>query len=255
MIKFFRKIRQKLINEGNLKKYLIYAIGEILLVVIGILIALQINNWNENLKDRKDELNGLIDLKDEFINNRQRFQATIEDKRTTEKSWKEFLITLMNQKIPFEEKGDLWRGSPGYRTTNLTNSTLNALLTSRQIDKIENDSLKILLLGWNDIFNDYREEEIAHWKFVTEKLFEYEQLNFPTIKVGPWEKLKFYKDLYSESYFQSLLIQAYQDLYYRNLLLANHKWLVLQLIEGENVEEKIDLIIKYLESEINSKRK
>ena len=53
MLKFFRRIRRKLIDEGNLKKYLIYAIGEILLVVIGILIALQINNWNEGQKTNK----------------------------------------------------------------------------------------------------------------------------------------------------------------------------------------------------------
>jgi hypothetical protein len=50
MIKFFRKIRQRLLSENKLSKYLIYAIGEIILVVIGILIALQINNWNENVK-------------------------------------------------------------------------------------------------------------------------------------------------------------------------------------------------------------
>lgn len=48
MIKFFRKIRQRLLNENKLGKYLFYAIGEIVLVVIGILIALQINNWNIN---------------------------------------------------------------------------------------------------------------------------------------------------------------------------------------------------------------
>lgn len=48
MIKFFRHIRQKLLSENKFSKYLIYAIGEIILVVIGILIALQINNWNEN---------------------------------------------------------------------------------------------------------------------------------------------------------------------------------------------------------------
>ncbi|SHI94702.1 DUF6090 family protein [Algibacter luteus] len=48
MIKFFRKIRQNLLSEGKTGKYLKYAIGEIVLVVIGILIALQINNWNEN---------------------------------------------------------------------------------------------------------------------------------------------------------------------------------------------------------------
>lgn len=46
MIKFFRKIRQKLLTENKFSKYLIYAIGEIILVVIGILIALQLNNWN-----------------------------------------------------------------------------------------------------------------------------------------------------------------------------------------------------------------
>ena len=50
MIKFFRHIRQSLIMENKTGKYLKYAIGEIVLVVIGILIALQINNWNENRK-------------------------------------------------------------------------------------------------------------------------------------------------------------------------------------------------------------
>jgi len=50
MIKFFRQIRQSLIMENKTSKYFKYAIGEIVLVVIGILIALQINNWNENRK-------------------------------------------------------------------------------------------------------------------------------------------------------------------------------------------------------------
>jgi hypothetical protein len=55
MIKFFRKIRQKMLMENKFSKYLLYAIGEIILVVIGILIALQINNWNENRKDSIEE--------------------------------------------------------------------------------------------------------------------------------------------------------------------------------------------------------
>jgi hypothetical protein len=54
MIKFFRKIRQKMLAENKFRKYLIYAIGEIILVVIGILIALQINNWNEERKDTSE---------------------------------------------------------------------------------------------------------------------------------------------------------------------------------------------------------
>jgi len=52
MIKFFRKIRQNLLIENKTGKYFKYVIGEIILVVIGILIALQINNWNENRKHK-----------------------------------------------------------------------------------------------------------------------------------------------------------------------------------------------------------
>ena len=60
MIKFFRKIRQKLLEQNRVSKYLIYALGEIILVVIGILIALQINNWNENRQNKK-RINSFIE--------------------------------------------------------------------------------------------------------------------------------------------------------------------------------------------------
>lgn len=63
MIKFFRHIRQRLIKENRFSKYMLYAIGEIILVVIGILIALQINNWNEEQKNSIKEKNALINLK------------------------------------------------------------------------------------------------------------------------------------------------------------------------------------------------
>ena len=53
MIKFFRKIRQQLLSQNRISKYLLYAVGEIVLVVIGILIALSINNWNEEKKNKR----------------------------------------------------------------------------------------------------------------------------------------------------------------------------------------------------------
>ncbi len=56
MIRFFRKIRQQLLTENKFSKYLIYAIGEILLVMIGILLALQVNNWNELRKKEQSEI-------------------------------------------------------------------------------------------------------------------------------------------------------------------------------------------------------
>lgn len=55
MIKFFRKIRQRLLTENKVSQYLLYALGETLLVVIGILIALSINNWNDQKKNTASE--------------------------------------------------------------------------------------------------------------------------------------------------------------------------------------------------------
>lgn len=69
MIKLFRHIRQNLLNEGKTTKYFKYAIGEIFLVVIGILIALQINNWNEERKDRNREQIILKSLQTDFKTN------------------------------------------------------------------------------------------------------------------------------------------------------------------------------------------
>ena len=82
MIKFFRKIRQKMLTENKFSKYLLYAIGEIVLVVIGILIALQINNWNESNKLKKEETLYLerliIDLeKDTFYYNKNIDRASL----------------------------------------------------------------------------------------------------------------------------------------------------------------------------------
>ncbi|TXD81592.1 hypothetical protein ESY86_07085 [Subsaximicrobium wynnwilliamsii] len=62
MIKFFRKIRQKLLTENKFSKYLLYAIGEIVLVVIGILIALQIDNNHNYNEQRRVEQEYLLSL-------------------------------------------------------------------------------------------------------------------------------------------------------------------------------------------------
>lgn len=70
MIKFFRSIRKNLLNEGKTTKYFKYAIGEIILVVIGILIALQINNWNEDRKYEHQKLKLMHALKQEFLINK-----------------------------------------------------------------------------------------------------------------------------------------------------------------------------------------
>jgi hypothetical protein len=62
MINFFRQIRQGLLSENRISKYLLYAVGEITLVMIGILLALQVDNWNENRNLAKKEITNLKEL-------------------------------------------------------------------------------------------------------------------------------------------------------------------------------------------------
>jgi len=77
MIKIFRKIHYDLIGKNKTGKYLKYAIGEILLVVIGILFALQINNWNEERKVRDHESVLLRELRNEMTFNRDDIIQTL----------------------------------------------------------------------------------------------------------------------------------------------------------------------------------
>ena len=75
MLTFFRRIRKALLGSGQVRKYLIYAIGEIALVVIGILIALQINNWNEWRKSQQKVVAQLRSLQGDLKRDIQEFKT------------------------------------------------------------------------------------------------------------------------------------------------------------------------------------
>lgn len=77
MINFFRKIRRQLADDNKPMKYMRYAFGEIALVVIGILIALQINNWNEEKKEQKLGEVVLHDIRDNILRNNDLIQEAI----------------------------------------------------------------------------------------------------------------------------------------------------------------------------------
>ena len=100
MITLFRRIREKLIASGSMTKYLLYAIGEILLVVIGILIALQVNNWNEerkkvsvketfieslivDLEQDSTQLTRAIEAHQRYLDNRLKLKEILEREQAT----------------------------------------------------------------------------------------------------------------------------------------------------------------------------
>lgn len=77
MIQIFRKIRQKLLSENRVTRYLIYSLGEIVLVMVGILLALQVNNWNEELKIRIADQRILQNLQTELVLNIKNLETDI----------------------------------------------------------------------------------------------------------------------------------------------------------------------------------
>ena len=79
MLPFFRKIRYRLAEDNQFLKYSRYAIGEIVLVVIGILIALYINNWNEERKEREKFDHALVDVEREIVSNIMRCRQVLQD--------------------------------------------------------------------------------------------------------------------------------------------------------------------------------
>ena len=140
MIKFFRKIRQKMLTENKFNKYLLYAIGEIFLVVIGILIALQINNWNETRKDREKEdffLHKLSsNLRDDIVSLHDIIDSDSLMIRDLAKLSNEILTVKSVQEISYDNNSKF-----KYFMFSPNTSVYDNLISSGQIGLIRNDSV------------------------------------------------------------------------------------------------------------------
>ncbi|KXI28413.1 DUF6090 family protein [Paraglaciecola hydrolytica] len=102
MIKFFRRIRQRMIKESRFSKYLFYAIGEIVLVVIGILIALQINNWNEQRKVDTEIVKVLKEIRTNLITDNLQIQQTYKLKAEDIRIQSVLIEALESGNIPYD---------------------------------------------------------------------------------------------------------------------------------------------------------
>ena len=156
-MKIFRNVRQKLAAENSVAKYLRYAVGEIVLVVIGILIALQVNNWNENQKQKKREtvylqnlsidLKKQIQLQDIYIDFEDIFLQDCKD-----------IVAHYEQNIGFKNMDSIFPKindlSARISFTN-ANTTLLEMINSGDINIIDNESLKKELMEFNQFIEGF----------------------------------------------------------------------------------------------------
>jgi hypothetical protein len=163
MIKFFRKIRQGLLSKNKFSKYLLYAIGEIVLVVIGILIALTINNSNQNSIIKEKEQTYLKGLKNEFQISKIKLNKLIEVNRHNLNSAKQILEFIANKnEIPTEKHFSelLYNTFSLNISFNPNNSILNEMINSGSLKDISNTDLRIQLTNWISTLDDISKQEM-----------------------------------------------------------------------------------------------
>lgn len=161
MLKLFRKIRRKLIDEGSLKRYFIYAVGEILLVMIGILLALQVSNWNQTRIEGKKEYKALSALNKEFKLNKQRIKTKQNLRISIAPKLEDYIKKISSGEADYNSFKDFYSDQFMFGMTNPSNGVIDALISSGEIALISNDSLKYFLADWkNQVENLYENEEI-----------------------------------------------------------------------------------------------
>ncbi|WP_204346699.1 DUF6090 family protein [Psychroserpens algicola] len=150
MIKFFRKIRQNLLSEGKTGKYFKYAIGEIVLVVIGILIALQINNWNQERIQKLEEQTIVKNIHTEYLQNKTILKRRIEEAELCEAALKQ-LMNIMGKDEDYLRKQNVDSllfyafDPPIFRPSE---NTISGLIQSGRLDLLQNKELVNLIYNW-----------------------------------------------------------------------------------------------------------
>ncbi len=165
MIKFFRQIRKSLLMENKTSKYFKYAIGEVVLVVIGILIALQINNWNQHKKELEKEQQILLSLKEEFQQNINE----LEFDHNINLSCINAIVTLLNfdTNQDFETKtidsliGQIFN----FATFDARLGVMNDVISSGNLQLIRDSKLRYALNQWTGELGDYAEDVIIRREY------------------------------------------------------------------------------------------
>jgi len=154
-------------EAGKTSRYLKYAMGEIILVVIGILIALQINNWNQDRNDRMHEAFLLLQINIEMQDNLEQLNIVQNSmKRLVDQGLNIVSIFPLNEeKINSEKFIKNFQGFLYCPSFDAYQGTIRSIISTGNLDLIVNDRLRKLIVTWEDVLSDYKEEEYMAWQY------------------------------------------------------------------------------------------
>ena len=236
MITVLRKIRKRLLRESKFKSYLLYSIGEILLVVIGILIALQVNNWNTQRKERIESKKLLMRLKadaendvqfiGQFIKRAERYVQQVDSFRQIRSGG----LSLT----------DLGQIGINRQTYFMRNDTYQEIISSGQLGLIP-EEIKTILLEINSFFKAVNKIDNANTKMINEQ----------QLKLGNYFEVKRVPG--PNNY--EVILDASADLAkatltYKNYINISYDWMDIQDVFYNQMRDKQRKLIQTIDLEL-----
>jgi hypothetical protein len=241
MISLFRKIRQSLLQQNRVTRYIAYALGEIFLVTIGILIALQVNTWNENRKYQNKEAGILKDLHREFLLNKESVHTAIQHHQTILEAINKILNEMGE---PDPELSEAQMDSLLYLTLDYENyspsqTVIAELISSGNTTLITSDTLRTLIFQWVNEIEDKNEGYQSLDAIGENLMIPYISKNGSMKNIDSYGMLK----ANGRSKFPSRNLGLLQEVEFENQL-DNQAWGITNfLIKLKKLEEIIEAIV------------
>jgi hypothetical protein len=253
-------------RPGLYTKYLFYVIGEIIIVIIGILLALQVDTWNKQREEQDEARVFLERLKKEFLDNRKQMVQKINMRTLALNSARELLSYSDGNSpdyIRFQVDSMLANALPVY-TFDPSLGVLNQLTSTDKLTLIQSEALNNRLSNWNSMIQDYKEDEDMYNSYNHNHFrpFLYTNYNYrniisarisnkvidPILLASP-DKVNTPIGLSDNPVGLEILMEGRE---FENHLSSVISWLSLINTQSEGVLNYIDSILEIIESELNS---
>ncbi len=257
MFRFFRQLRQDLLpkafgTESKFMKYLLYAVGEIVLVVIGILLALQINEWNEQRKIRQAERMVLSNLKQEFASNRSELNEVLEGVELARDANLLImeLIGSSDQVVAASNTDSLLFHAVEYTRFLPTQNALTDLFQSGGLELLSNEDLKNLLYDWTREMGRIDESYSGVKSKTEDEMLPYLTTRYPLRDMDRYGVLAWK----SGSTLPHDKTAIFQELIFENLI-DDYLYQLQRYISGlEDARDVIDDILQTIDKELPSEQ-
>jgi len=216
MIKFFRKIRQTFIEKGDLKRYLLYAFGEILIVAIGILFALQINNWNTIRVNRQQELKVYQNVRRQIVEDLNELSEVINfNNHFTTQFEKANQYVLANNRNAIDTLAYIAMNLSQFSDFHRSGNIYETLVNSGDFKLLKNDTITGNLQKLEMTFNFINRLEDIHWELIiTEVSPELRGvINYSTFQIIKPDKL--YSVELQNIFFECINLMKIKDAVYK----------------------------------------